>query len=68
MNYRSAFARIEQLNMLRDWQQSGLVGISKKYTISKKLKGSMNLLWDYLSYNQIPRTQPVVFRIGYSMK
>jgi hypothetical protein len=68
MNYRSSFNRIEQLNMLYKWQQSGLVGISKKYKVGKKMKGSMNLLWDYLSYSQVPRTQPIVFRFGYSFK
>ena len=68
LNYRSAFTRIEQLHLLNNWQQSGLIGISKKYQVSKKLKGSLNLLWDYLSYSQVPRTQPVVFRFGYSLK
>jgi hypothetical protein len=68
MNYRTTFTRIEQLQALAAWQQSGLIGISKKYKVSKKLKGSMNLLWDYLSYSQIPRTQPIVFRCGYSIK
>jgi hypothetical protein len=68
LNYRSAFTRIEELQILNDWQQSGLIGISKKYQVSKKLKGSLNLLWDYLSYSQVPRTQPIVFRFGYSIK
>jgi hypothetical protein len=68
MNYRTTFTRIEQLQALNAWQQSGLIGISKKYKISKKFKGSMNLLWDYLSYSQVPRTQPLVFRCGYSIK
>jgi hypothetical protein len=68
MNYRSSFSRIEQLNVLREWQQSGLVGISKRYKVGKKMKGNMNLLWDYLSYSQIPRTQSIIFRFGYSLK
>lgn len=68
MNYQTRFTRIEQLSSLSAWQQSGLIGISKKYKVSKKIKGSMNLLWDYLSYSQIPRTQAVVFRFGYNIK
>jgi hypothetical protein len=68
MNYRQAFTRIEQLRMLNAWQQSGLIGICKKYQVSKKFKGRMSLLWDYLSYQQIPRTQPLIFRFGYSIK
>ena len=68
LNYRSAFNRIEQLQILNNWQQSGLTGISKKYQVSKKLRGSLSLLWDYLSYSQVPRTQPIVFRVGYNLK
>jgi hypothetical protein len=68
MNYQSTFTRVEELRVLHAWQRSGLVGISKKYKISKKLKGSMSLLWDYLSYQQTPQTQPVVFRFGYAIK
>jgi hypothetical protein len=68
MNYRSSFNRVEQLQVLNEWQYSGLIGLSKKYKVGKKMNGSMNLLWDYLSYSQIPRTQPVIFRFGYSLK
>jgi hypothetical protein len=50
------------------WQQSGLVGLNKKYQVSKKMKGTMQILWDFLSYRQIPRSQPVVFRVGYHLK
>lgn len=68
INYRSSFSRIEQLNRLSKWQQSGLTGISKRYKVSKKMKGNMSLLWDMLSYYQVPRTQPLIFRFGYSLK
>jgi hypothetical protein len=68
MNYRSAFHSITQLQGYSSWQRSGLVGVSKKYKAGKKLKGNMQLLWDFLSYQQIPRTQAIVFRIGYSIK
>lgn len=67
-NYRSAFRSIAQLNNKNSWQQSGLIGIGKKYKAGKKLNGRMQLLWDFLSYRQIPRTQPVIFRIGFSIK
>jgi len=68
MNYRSAFTKIEQLSVLSAWQQSGLVGITKKYKVSKTVKGNISLLWDFLSYEQVPRTQAILFRIGYSIK
>ncbi|RYY47642.1 MAG: hypothetical protein EOO06_12095 [Chitinophagaceae bacterium] len=67
-NYRSAFQNIQQLRNLNGWQQSGLLGLSKRYQVSKKVKGDMKLLWDFLSYQQIPRTQAILFRIGYNLK
>ena len=67
-NYRSQFRSIEQLKEYSAWQTSGLLGLSKKYKVSQKFKGEMKLLWDFLSYQQIPRTQPILFRIGYSLK
>jgi hypothetical protein len=67
-NYRAAFYSLEQLRGLSGWQSSGLIGLSKKYKVSKKLKGSVQLLWDFLSYQQKPQTQAVLFRVGYSLK
>lgn len=68
MNYRSLINHVDQLRDYSAWQSSGLVGISKKYSVSKKLKGSMQLLWDFLSYQQVPRTQAVIWRLSYSLK
>jgi hypothetical protein len=50
------------------WQQSGLVGISKVISIKSKFfkKTKLQLMWDILSYQQVPRTQPVKFRVGYN--
>ena len=67
-NYRTVFYSLDQLRGLNGWQSSGLVGLSKKYNVSKKLKGNVQLLWDFLSYNQIPNTQALLFRVGYSFK
>jgi hypothetical protein len=70
MNYRSQLQVTSPTGGGREGalKQSGLIGISKKYKMSKKMKGNMSLLWDYLSYSQAPRTQPVIFRFGYSLK
>ena len=67
-NYRSAFRDFYQLRDMNAWQQSGLIGISKVISVKSKLfkKTSTKLLWDFLSYKQVPRTQPIVFRIGYN--
>lgn len=67
-NYRSAIQSVQQLKDYSGWQTSGLIGLSKKYKVSKKIKGEVKLLWDFMSYNQIPVTQPILFRIGYSLK
>jgi hypothetical protein len=66
-NYRSEFHSIAQLQPYSAWQSSGLLGVTKKYQINRKLKGNVQLLWDFLSYQQRPQTQPVLFRIGYSI-
>jgi len=64
-NYQSEFTQLEQLYNINAWQNSGLVGLTKKYKIGKKT-GNLQLLWDFLSYNQLPQAQPLKFRIGYS--
>lgn len=70
MNYRSAFNRFAALENLNAWQQSGLIGVSKVVSMQTKFfkKTKVQLLWDFMSYRQVPRTQPVVFRIGYGIK
>jgi len=64
LNHQQEFNRLDQLQGLNAWQRSGLIGLSKKYSIGKK-KGNMQLLWDFLSYSQLPKTQALKFRIGY---
>ncbi len=62
--------RIEDLGLLKEpgnWQQSALVGITRKFKVGK-LKTDARLLYDFLWRQQVPRTQPVVFRVGYTIK
>jgi hypothetical protein len=40
-NYLSTFSHVEQLKNWKGWQGSALIGISKKYKISAKLKGNI---------------------------
>lgn len=69
LNYLTPFSGFRDIRLLSRWTPSGLIGLSKtvsmKSTVFKKT--SLSLLWDFLSYQQIPRTQPIVFRIGYSL-
>ncbi|MBK7884949.1 MAG: hypothetical protein IPJ81_15070 [Chitinophagaceae bacterium] len=67
-NYNTAIRSIQQLNIYSAWTSSGLLGISKKYQMNKKLKGQVQLLYDFLSNQHLPKTQPVIFRFGYSIK
>jgi hypothetical protein len=66
MNFNAAFKHIEQLKNYNAWQRSALMGVSKKYKISKKVKGNMKLLYDFLAYQHVPVSPPVVFRLGYN--
>lgn len=68
MNYRTEFNSIDQLKEFNAWQQSGLIGVSKVISVKTKFfkKTKLQLLWDFLSYQQKPRTQPLVFRVGYA--
>jgi hypothetical protein len=51
----------------KDWTSSGLVGISKIVSLKTKFlkKTKLQLLWDFLSYRQSPRIQPLKFRVSY---
>ncbi len=66
-NYKAAFRSIEALKDRTHWQQSGLIGLTKKYKIGKKT-GKLQLLWDMLSYRQIPPGQALQFRTGLNFK
>jgi myosin heavy subunit len=63
-NYNRSFTTIDQLQQFNAWQSSGLVGLTKKTKIGKKMN-SVQLLWDFLSYRQVPRTPAILFRIGF---
>lgn len=71
MNYRSEFENVDELKDLNAWQQSGLVGLSKVVSLKTKFfkNTKLQLLWDFLSYKRVPKvSQPIVFRVGYSLK
>jgi hypothetical protein len=50
------------------WTKSGLAGISKVISMKTKFfrKTKLQLLWDFLSYQQQPQTQALKFRVGYN--
>jgi hypothetical protein len=67
LNYRSQFASWAVVKDFQQWQQSALLGVQKRYT-KGKLKGILQLSYDFLWSQQVPRTTPVVFRFGYNLK
>ena len=66
MNYRSTFKSIVELKDA-SWQYSALTGISRQYMVSKKLKGEVKVLYDFMANRHVPAGSPFVFRVGYKM-
>ncbi len=66
-NYTTPFTSYQQLKQLQYWTKSGLVGITKTVSMKSRVfkKTQLQLLWDFLSYQQVPKTQPILFRVGY---
>jgi len=55
---------------LDSWQPSGLLGLSRVFTGNSKVlkKIKLQALWDFVSYSQVPRPQPFIFRIHYGFQ
>jgi hypothetical protein len=66
-NYQQPFSSLQQIKSLSAWTKSGLIGISKEISVKSKFfkKTKLQLLWDFLSYQQVPVQNPVKFRLGY---
>ncbi len=67
-NYTTPFQSFSQLPYLQSWTKSGLIGLSKTVSMKSRFlrQTKVSLLWDFLSYQQIPKTQPILFRVGYN--
>ncbi len=65
-NYQPATG--QNITNLNTWQQSGLIGLSKIVSMKTKIfkKTKIQILWDFLSYDQVPRGQPLKLRAGYN--
>lgn len=68
LNYQQPVYTLQMMRHLDNWQQSGLIGLSKILSMKTKLVKNTKLqfLWDFLSYRHVPVTQPFKFRVGYS--
>jgi hypothetical protein len=67
VNYLQPFSSFKDIQQLTEWTQSGLIGIEKTISLKSTIlkKTNVQLLWDFLSYSQIPQQPPVIFRVGY---
>ncbi|RXK59194.1 hypothetical protein ESA94_13720 [Lacibacter luteus] len=67
-NYQGVFSASDFVKKNMVWGKSGLLGVTSivpvKSSFFKATK--IQLLWDFLSYDQLPRTQPFKFRVGYN--
>lgn len=64
--YITAIRDFNDLKAWNRWQPAALFGISKKYKVSSKIKGNVQVLYDFLAPHQSPRQSPLVIRFGYS--
>ena len=67
-NYTTPFRSMQQLYSWDKWTKSGLIGVTKTVSMKSRVfkKTKVQLLWDFLSYQQVPKTQAVIFRVGYN--
>jgi hypothetical protein len=67
-NYNRSFKNIEQLKTYSAWQNSGLIGISKKLHLKGDKNVKTSLLFDILYNQHVPITQPFIFRTSFNLK
>jgi hypothetical protein len=66
-SYLNSFSSIAQLKSNRSgWQPSALIGLEKKYKLSQKLQGNIQLLFDALYRQEVPQGQAIKLRVGYN--
>ena len=67
-NYETPFTTFQGLWHSSYWTRSGLIGVTKTISVKSRVfkQTQLQLLWDFLSYQQVPKTQPILFRIGYN--
>ncbi|UPK67978.1 hypothetical protein [Chitinophaga filiformis] len=64
--YITAIRDFNDVKAWNKWQPAALLGISKKYKVNSKIKGNVQLLYDFLATHQSPRQSPLIIRFGYS--
>ena len=65
-NYMTQFLSIADLRSVSAWQPAALIGLERKYKISPKMQGNVQLLYDALYAREVPRGQAIRVRVGYN--
>jgi hypothetical protein len=66
-NYLQSFKSLQELQSNVDvWQQSALLGISKKVKAGRR-SSNIQILYDFLWKQQVPVSQPLKFRVGFGL-
>jgi len=66
-NYRTLIREFDQLKDFSAWQKSALLGLTRAYKVGNKNQGNIQLLFDFLYNYQVPKSQPILFRVGYKL-
>lgn len=66
-SYLSQFKNLSIIKEISQWKQSALLGLQIKQPIGK-YKTTVAVLYDALWKQQVPVTQPILFRVGYLFK
>jgi hypothetical protein len=55
-------------NTVSNFQRSGVIGLGKMVKIKSSFfkKTKIEILWNFLSYYQVPQTTPFLFQVGYN--
>ncbi len=67
-NYYQGFRNFQQLENIDMWKQSALMGLTKRIKLKNKKGSQIQLLYDFMHNKNGIKTQPLVFRINYSLK
>jgi hypothetical protein len=73
LNHFARFTQLASINNFDYWQSGGLAGISRKFPLSLPRRGSrrglgnFQVLYDFLHNQHTPRTNPILFRTGFTL-
>jgi len=67
INHHVPFDGLGVFKDFTQWQPSALLGLLKRQQAGKS-KATISILYDFLALHHLPQSQPVLFRVGYTIK